>query len=85
LQWLTCTGYRGFGLGDFGTKGLETFIETHRCNELCKKLQFDEKFPLELMADIPGPEPREGSQSGDEMLNPDDDNADNDAAQENSD
>ncbi|KAJ7321989.1 kinase-like domain-containing protein, partial [Mycena albidolilacea] len=30
----TCNGYIGFGLGDFGTKGLETFIETHRCNEL---------------------------------------------------
>ncbi|KAJ7850802.1 hypothetical protein B0H14DRAFT_3137556 [Mycena olivaceomarginata] len=68
------------------SSGLETFIEIHRCNELRKKLQFDEKFPLELMADIPGPEPTEGSQSGDEMLNPDDaDDADDDAAEENSD
>ncbi|KAJ7900581.1 hypothetical protein B0H14DRAFT_2330966, partial [Mycena olivaceomarginata] len=25
---------RGSGLGDFGTNGLETFIETHRWNEL---------------------------------------------------
>ncbi|KAJ7120080.1 kinase-like domain-containing protein [Mycena epipterygia] len=81
---LTCTGYRGSGLGDFGTKGLETFIETHRCNELCRKLQFDKKFPLELMADIPGPEPTEGSQNDDEMLNLDNaDGADDDAAQEN--
>jgi hypothetical protein len=79
-QWLICTGYRGFGLGDFGTKGLDTFIEIHRCNELCKKLQFDEKFPLELIADISGPEPTEGSQSGNEMLNWDDaHDADNDA------
>ncbi|KAJ7803224.1 kinase-like domain-containing protein [Mycena olivaceomarginata] len=83
---MTHTRNGGSGLGDFGTKGLETFIETHRCNELCKKLQFDEKFPLELMADIPGPEPTEGSQSGDEILNPDDaDNADDDAAEENGD
>ncbi|KAJ6483667.1 hypothetical protein DFH09DRAFT_949788, partial [Mycena vulgaris] len=80
---LTCTGYRGSGLEDFGTKGLETFIETHRCNELCKKLQFDKEFPLELMADIPGPEPTEGSQSGDEMLNPDDADDHDDATQEN--
>ncbi|KAJ7734057.1 hypothetical protein B0H14DRAFT_2639477 [Mycena olivaceomarginata] len=66
-----------------GNNGVILF-ESHDTH--MQRFQFDEKFPLELIADIPGPEPTEGSQSGDEMLNQDDaDDADNDAVQENGD
>ncbi|KAJ7064244.1 kinase-like domain-containing protein [Mycena amicta] len=52
------------GLGDFGLEGIESFINTHECNQLCKRLDFEEVFPLELPIDIPGPDTTEGSEGG---------------------
>nr|GAT48119.1 predicted protein [Mycena chlorophos] len=54
----------GSGLGDHGLDGIQTFIDTHECNQLCKKLKFPEVFPLELPFDETVPEPTEGSESG---------------------
>jgi hypothetical protein len=30
--------YRGSGVGDFGPKGIESFLRDHRCKHLCKIL-----------------------------------------------
>ncbi|ETV88941.1 hypothetical protein H257_00380 [Aphanomyces astaci] len=29
---------RGFGIGNLGTRGMETFLQSHRCNEVCRWL-----------------------------------------------
>ncbi|KAJ7639307.1 kinase-like domain-containing protein [Roridomyces roridus] len=73
---MTHTQDGGSGLGDFGLEGIESFINTHQCNQLCKRLEFDDIFPLELPADIPGPDATEAS--GSEGAGPGEDGDDQD-------
>ncbi|KAF7293615.1 Alpha-type protein kinase domain-containing protein [Mycena indigotica] len=61
---MTHTPDGGSGLGDFGMDGIESFVNSHQCNQLCKRLEFDEVFPLELAADVLGPDVTDGSEGG---------------------
>ncbi|KAJ7726662.1 kinase-like domain-containing protein [Mycena olivaceomarginata] len=63
---MTHTMAGGSGLGDFGTDGIETFINTHECNRLCIELRFDQSYPLQLPEDVLGPDvtDRSGSEGG---------------------
>ncbi|KAF7311273.1 Alpha-type protein kinase domain-containing protein [Mycena kentingensis (nom. inval.)] len=54
----------GSGLGDFGLEGIESFVDTHRCNWICEKLDFGAVFPLELPVEIPGPDGPDDSSEG---------------------
>lgn len=36
------------GIGDFGTEGINTFINGHECGAICKRLGLDEGIPLKL-------------------------------------
>ncbi|KAJ7304679.1 hypothetical protein DFH08DRAFT_825434 [Mycena albidolilacea] len=63
----TVCGNDGLVLFDIMThtqEGHQILITTHECTQLCKRLEFDEVFPLKLSEDFPGPEPTEGSEGG---------------------
>lgn len=38
------------GIGDFGTEGINTFIKSHECGAICKRLGLDEGVPLKLLS-----------------------------------
>ncbi|KAJ7227247.1 hypothetical protein GGX14DRAFT_555821 [Mycena pura] len=50
------------------------------CNQLCKRLEFDDVFPLKMPEDIHGPEPTDGSGSEGGRIDVDDNEDDEDYA-----
>ncbi|KAJ6583158.1 hypothetical protein DFH09DRAFT_1076311 [Mycena vulgaris] len=36
------------GVGDFGHKGIATFVRDQRCNMICSSLELDTNYPLKI-------------------------------------
>ncbi|KAJ7889353.1 hypothetical protein B0H14DRAFT_1167860 [Mycena olivaceomarginata] len=34
------------GIGDFGEKGIKSFIDDHQCTDLCRALTLESSYPL---------------------------------------
>ena len=40
------------GIGDFGIKGLEDFVETHCCTQTCEKMDLSQVMLEELLEEV---------------------------------
>lgn len=80
FSWLICLDFSDSGIGDFGTEGINTFIESHKCGAICKRLGLDEGIPLVLLSARKGSglgEPH-GKDTPDKMGDSSDNDSDND-------
>jgi hypothetical protein len=62
IKW-RCSS-RDSGVGDFGHKGIQTFINNHNCTDLCHSLSLDTHYPLIIPMDGEEDANSDGEQRG---------------------
>ncbi|KAJ7182928.1 hypothetical protein C8R43DRAFT_1116540 [Mycena crocata] len=60
------------GVGDFGTKGIQSFVKDHKCGEICGGLMLHEFYPLKLNQDEEDDDGDDNDHSGGDNENEDD-------------